>query len=151
MRYIFGIMVAGLALTLTRPAFAQAPAGATAQCRDNSYYTGASHRGACARHGGVQQWLATQTAAPPAKSASANPAPAPSRSTARRSPSATAPGPATPTSYNSGDRVWVNTSSKVYHCPNDPWYGKTTKGEYMDEAQAKADGYRPDHNRACAI
>ena len=33
------------------------PAAATARCTDGSYSTAASHRGACARHGGVSEWL----------------------------------------------------------------------------------------------
>ena len=33
------------------------PTDATARCSDGSYSTAASHRGACARHGGVAEWL----------------------------------------------------------------------------------------------
>lgn len=33
------------------------PAGATAQCRDGSFSTAASHSGACSRHGGVASFL----------------------------------------------------------------------------------------------
>lgn len=32
---------------------------------------------------------------------------------------------------NPSTRVWVNTDSRVYHCPNTRWYGATTQGKYM--------------------
>jgi hypothetical protein len=35
----------------------QAPRGATAQCRDNTYYMSPRHQGACAHHGGVAHWI----------------------------------------------------------------------------------------------
>lgn len=41
---------------------AQAPEGATAKCKDDSYSTSTSHRGACKGHGGVAEWLSTAKA-----------------------------------------------------------------------------------------
>lgn len=66
---------------------AQAPAGATAKCKDDTYSTSTSHRGACKSHGGVAEWLSatksdskttsksSKTAAP-TETASTGPAPA---------------------------------------------------------------------------
>src|SRR6516164_2765858 len=49
------------------PALAAAqskPANATAQCKDGTYSTAKSKRGACSGHGGIQTWFADQEATP---------------------------------------------------------------------------------------
>jgi hypothetical protein len=70
-------------------------------------------------------------------------APAPAKSTTAFVPPANAaPG-------GGPGLVWVNSSSNVYHCPSDRWYGKTKNGEYLTEAAAKAKGARPDHGKMC--
>jgi len=45
--------------------------------------------------------------------------------------------------------VWVNTTSKVYHCYGDRYYGKTRDGKYMTEAAAKAAGAHGARNQTC--
>ena len=46
-------------------------------------------------------------------------------------------------------KVWVNTTSGVYHCPGSRYYGTTRAGQYMGEAEAKAAGYRPAYGKPC--
>lgn len=46
-------------------------------------------------------------------------------------------------------RVWVNTSSRVYHCPGTRYYGNTARGEYLSEGEAETKGHRPAGGRRC--
>jgi hypothetical protein len=136
MRRHFLPIVTAIGLAISLAAFAQTPA-VTATCKDGTPFSGTTRSGACRGHGGVQTW---DTAAPsttaPATGATAGPATAPSQPTPTQTPRA--------------GQVWVNTTSKVYHCPGDRYYGKTKAGEYMSESQAKSSGFRPDHNKVCA-
>jgi hypothetical protein len=153
-------LLAGLLMTASAIAQApsSAPAGSTGMCRDGSYWSGATKKGACRGHKGVQDWYATAgapsggTAAAPAAPASATPAatPAapPTAAPAAPAPKATKPAVVQAPGGGAG-QVWVNTSSGVYHCSGDRWYGKTKNGAYMSEADAIAKGNRADHGKAC--
>lgn len=143
---------------------AGAPANATGLCKDGTYYTSASKQGACRGHQGVKEWYGTPssgstsnkgastTTETPATSKPSNATPAPtppasaSNTTAASSSKskeiAQAPG-------GGADKVWLNTASNVYHCPGTKYYGTTKQGAYMTEAEAKAKGGRPDHNKPC--
>jgi len=146
------------ALIFSGLAFAQAPAGASGSCKDGTYTTASSKRGACSGHGGVKDWFADQKTAPSAGASTAQTPGAQNSAPARNPSIATAPsGPAEDTGKarattapgGGQGKVWVNTSSKVYHCPGDQWYGKTEKGSYMTESAAKAQGDQPAYNKTC--
>ena len=139
---------------------ADAPAGTTGLCKDGTYYSGATKKGACKGHKGVKDWYADAAAAP--ATAAPAPAKAPAAAAAPVTPPAAAKAPATPAATpaeksapkaaapgGGPGQVWVNTSTKVYHCPGDKWYGKTKQGEYMSAADATAKGFKPDHGKAC--
>jgi hypothetical protein len=146
-------IVAGcLASTVT---FAQAPAGApagsTGSCKDGTFTSNETKKGACSGHKGVKDWFGVAAAAP---TKAAIPASAPIATGAKTASPATKATPAAvsaaPAAGGGPGQVWVNTSSKVYHCQGTKYYGKTKQGEYMTEAAAKAAGAHADHGKACS-
>lgn len=46
-------------------------------------------------------------------------------------------------------QVWVNTDSKIYHCQGSQHFGKTKHGEHMQQAAAKAKGFKPAAGKEC--
>jgi len=117
-------------------------------CNDGSYTSNATKRGACAGHKGVKDWYGTSAAAATTKAQPAASTPAPAAAPAK---AATMPATAksAPAAGGGSGQVWVNSSSKVYHCPGTKYYGKTKQGQYMTESAAKAAGNRPDHGKSC--
>jgi hypothetical protein len=137
-----------------------APAGSTGMCGDGSYTSAKNEQGACSGHGGVKTWFADAkpAAAAPAAKATAPaakttaPASAAADGKAKTSPKATEKTSEMPKVAAPGGgpgKVWVNTSSNVYHCATDEWYGKTKQGAYMTEAQAKAKGAHAAGGKGC--
>jgi Protein of unknown function (DUF3761) len=176
MKIMIRMMVIAAGLAASQSLMAQAPAGApagsTGQCKDGTYSTAASKSGACSGHQGVKAWysaapakatapaaaapaaMPAPVAAKAAPAAAPAPTPAPAPVAAKAAPAAKA-GPAAtaasmPQAAGGGPgMVWVNTSSKVYHCPGTTYYGKTKEGKYMSESDAKAMGAHADHGNAC--
>jgi hypothetical protein len=168
---------AATASTTSSAATGSPPAGSTGLCNDGTYYTGENKKGACRGHKGVKTWYGaadtskTTAAMPAATSPSTTPAPATMpaqtfpKSTPTTMPNAqtpttgtqtgsrpTLPGGTSPTPVAGGGagKVWVNTSSKVYHCQGDRYYGTTKEGEYMSEADAVAKGNHASHGKSCS-
>jgi hypothetical protein len=86
---LLAAVLASTAPTLVALSAAQstAPSDATAQCKDGTYSTAKTKRGACSGHGGIGTWLAdtkpepkatkgTSSAQPPAAETAPAPAPA---------------------------------------------------------------------------
>jgi hypothetical protein len=145
MRSTIKAIALACALALTAASHAAAPADAPPDanglCKDGSYSTSATKKGACKGHKGVKDWWGAAQAKPAAAAPAAKPASTTvAKAAATVAKAAAGGGP---------DKVWVNTESKVYHCPGDRWYGKTKAGEYMSEADATAKGFRADRGKAC--
>jgi hypothetical protein len=136
-------------------ALAQAPAGSTGECKDGTYSSAEKKKGACKGHGGVKEWYAETKAGTTTESKAAAPATTPTKpattsdATAKSTKKTNEPAKEAAAGGGPG-KVWVNTSSNVYHCSGDKWYGKTKQGEYMSEADAKAKGAHADHGKACS-
>jgi hypothetical protein len=130
---------------------AGAPPGANGQCKDGTYATNAAKKGACKGHKGVKDWWGTEEAKPSKDKAEAKK----TRDSKGASASASAPVKesnkprATLAAGGGPGKVWVNTDTRVYHCSGDRWFGRTKEGGYMTEAEATAQGFRPDHGKAC--
>jgi Protein of unknown function (DUF3761) len=141
----------GCTLFASLTALAQAPSkpdNATAQCKDGSYWTGATKSGACRGHQGIQTWYAdaARTPQPPPAARPTTPPPPPT-AMARTPPSKPSP---TAAPGGGPGLVWVNTSTKVYHCYGDRNYGTTKAGKYMSEADAKTMGAKPSRGQQCS-
>jgi hypothetical protein len=96
-------------------------------CKDGTVSPSKKTRGACSGHGGVAKTEASSSAS-----------------------TSTDDSKHTRVLGAGASKVWVNESTKVYHCSGDPFYGKTKRGEYMSESDAKDKGFRPDHGKTCA-
>jgi len=163
MKALFISAAVAAALLTSAASFAQAPAaapaGTTGLCKDGSYSSNATKKGACSGHKGVKEWYsaAPAAAAPAAAPAPAAAAPAAAKAAAPAAPAATPMAPAkpavaatAPAAGGGAGKVWVNSASKVYHCEGTKYYGKTKAGSYMTEAEAKAAGNHADHGKACS-
>ena len=163
MKYLaLSLLVAGAigATATSAAAPSGAPAGTMGMCKDGTYSSSPEKKGACRGHKGVKEWYGEEGAAAPAKATSehAN-TPLPSSTATAPAPMAKTTVPATagrvtgaPIEQAAGGgagKVWANTSTKVYHCSGDKFYGTTKHGEYMSESDAKAKGYHADHGKAC--
>jgi hypothetical protein len=108
---------------------------------------GSTDRGSASAPGSTSGSATGPSPNPATEASSSSPAPA---LPASSSPDAAAS--ASAAYQNPVDRsplVWVNTGTKVYHCPGSEWYGKTAKGTYMSETNATLMGARPAHDTPC--
>ena len=148
------LLSASITVLVTLTANAQTATPLTATCRDGTTWTGRRDAGRArgitgSRHSGLlpaalpllRHHGSCRRSCPATGLRGTRPSPAPS--------SVAAP-PIGQLRRGSAGQVWVNTRSKVYHCPGDRYYGHTVQGTYMTEAAATAAGDRPSRGKACS-
>jgi hypothetical protein len=142
----------GIGLLTAAGAYAQSTASVTATCKDGSSFSGTSRSGACRGHGGVGTWGTSTAAATTTTTGGTNSATQAAKTSDTAPPAKSPAGkPTAATRAGGGNgQVWVNASSKVYHCEGDRYYGKTKSGTYMSESAAKAAGDRPSGGKTCS-
>jgi len=137
------------------------PKDATGECTDGSYTSAKTQARGCLKHGGVKTWFgaegptaaATGSAGPTTTHAATAAAPQAAGPTIVKAAApraeASAPGTSPAQAPTNPSDVWVNLSTKAYHCPGTKYYGTTKHGKYMSEADAKAAGFHPSYGKAC--
>lgn len=121
-----------------------APAGTTGKCKDGTYTTASMKIGACGSHKGVATWWGKAKASAKAEAAAPKAA-APAAPAKKGSTTAGTPAPG-----GGPGLVWVNTSTKVYHCYGTRYYGTTKSGKYMSEAAARSAGAHAENGKGCS-
>lgn len=126
--------------TTAVPSSNQKPASSNfhAICKDGTAFDSSSKRGACSGHGGIDK---------KATAGLSGDAPMKSAPVAAQS---SKPASAAADQVAADGKVWVNTSTNIYHCMGDKYYGKTKHGEYRTESDAKTKGFHASHGKGCA-
>ncbi len=147
-------LTAIVSILVTTMSFAQAPAGAptgsTGACKDGSFTSQATKKGACSGHKGVKEWYADETPGAVTTGTTSTPTVAGAAASTIRNTVTDDTNGRAPVAGGGAGQVWVDSRTKVYTCPGAKLYGTTKAGSYLTEAAARAAGYRPEQGKSCS-
>ena len=128
----------GVGLLAAASAYAEAPAGATAECKDGTYYSGTAHKGACRGHQGVKSWLDASSSAAATDTAAATSTAKKSKKTKTAAAEPAAATPATPAASSSGAHTAMCKDGTYYDGASHKGACRGHKGvkEWMDTKPA---------------